>query len=260
MLDFKLKKNEYLNAEPFPHCIITDILDKDFALELQKEILNISEEKWDRYDNPFEKKYTLRDKFNLPKNCKKLFDYLNSKNFLNQLSNIVDEELYLDKNKNWHGIHKYIDGDFLDIHSDAGLHPVYELKKHITLGIYLSKNWKEENGGHLEIWEGEDINKKDCKLLNCVNKILPSFNKLIMFDNTNNAWHGNPNPVRIKNNEKRIFLTISYLSKKYENNYNNKLKKAFFIPRPFDNWCEEKKKLVLLRCHPEKYKEIYNLN
>jgi Rps23 Pro-64 3,4-dihydroxylase Tpa1-like proline 4-hydroxylase len=206
------------------------------------------------------KKFVLRDKFNLEPNCKKLFDYLNSNFFLKYLSEIVGIELIIDEDRNWHGIHKYNDGDFLDIHSDAGVHPVNNLKKHVTLGIYLSKNWKEENREHLEIWEGDDINKKDCKLTNCVSKILPKFNTLVMFNNTNNAWHGNPEPVIIKNNEKRIFLTISYLSKNFSDNYSNKFKKAYFIPRPFDKWDDEKEKLKMLRCDPEKCKLVYNLN
>ena len=76
-------------------------------------------------------------------------------------------KLFNDPTKNWWGIHIYDDGDYLDIHSDAGIHPVTRQKKHCTLGIYLSKNWKEDNGGHLEIWQGSDINMEERRLEKC---------------------------------------------------------------------------------------------
>lgn len=251
-------KKEYNEMKPYPHCFIEDILPEEFAKKCQQEILNIPPEFWDRYDNPFEQKFTLRDKNKLPENCQKLFEILTSEETLHVLSNIVEEKLYNDPNKNWWGIHIYKDGDYLDIHSDAGNHPITKQKKHITFGIYLSHNWKEDNGGHLEIWDGDNVLNDNAKLTKCHTKILPSFNKMIMFTNTTNAWHGNPDPVIIKENENRIFLTISYLSEKHEEGMENNREKAFFVNRPNDKINEEKEYLRHLRADPNKCKEVYS--
>ena len=201
----------------------------------------------------------MRDKNNLPKHCSKLFNLLTSDNTLKQLSIITGEQLFNDPTKNWWGIHKYDNGDYLDIHSDAGIHPKTRQKKHLTLGIYLSKDWKEENKRHLEIWKGDSINNSNPTLTKLVTKILPSFNKLVIFDNTNNAWHGNPNPVNISNNEKRIFVTISYLSNIHSDLYDNNREKAFFIKLPNEPENTEKDKLRLLRADPKKYKLVYSI-
>ena len=39
-------------------------------------------DKWDRYDNPFEQKYTLRDKFNFPPLLTQLFETLTNDIFI----------------------------------------------------------------------------------------------------------------------------------------------------------------------------------
>ena len=159
-----------LNHKPFPFFVKNNILPEKIATEAQDEILNIPDEKWDRYDNPFENKHTLRDKNDLPPNVTLIFEYLTSHEFLQKLSKVYGIKLLNDPTKNWWGIHKYDDGDKLDIHVDAGLHPVSKQKKQVTLGIYLSKDWKEENGGHLEIWEGENSVDNNAKLIECKSK------------------------------------------------------------------------------------------
>jgi len=257
LLNLNVNNDKFLNTKPFPYLKYNDILEFEFANKIQEEILNIPENMWDRYDNPLENKWTLHDKNNLPENCNKLFEILTSNQFLDYLSSLMGYEILNDPTKNWWGIHKYDDGDKLDIHVDAGLHPKTKQKKQLTLGIYLSKDWKEENGGHLEIWKGENASNNKAQLLECVDKILPAFNTLVLFECNDYAWHGNPEPVICKNGEKRIFLTLSYVSEQYTDL--NKKEKAFFIKRPNDPEDDEKDKIRLMRCDPEKYKEVYRI-
>ena len=251
-------KKDLIKYEPYQHYVQNDILDESIAKKIQEEILNIPNEEWDRYDNPFEQKFTLRDKYKFPSKCMELFNYLESDEFINHLSQIVGYKLIKDENRNFWGIHKYNDGDYLDIHVDAGIHPTNKLKKQLTIGFYFSKDWKEENLGHLEIWNGTNSAFDDAQLINCKTKILPVFNTMIFFECNDFAWHGNPSKVNIKNGENRLFLTLSYLSENYGNL--NKKQKAFFIPRPDDEYNEEKNNLRFLRADPEKYKEIYRYN
>lgn len=246
---------EFKNNKPYPHIVIDNILNKEFALKLQNEILNAPITDFDRYDNPFEQKWTFRNKNKLPPYCNVLFKYFESKDCINRLSQLVGIPLILDPTKNFWGIHKYDDNDHLDIHVDAGTHPVNKLKKEITFGIYLSKNWKEENNGHLEVWKGTNACNDNAKLIECKAKVLPKFNRCIIFRCTDDSWHGNPIPTNCKNGEKRIFLTLSYLSKRTE--FKNKRCKAFFVKLPNEPENKEKDKLRLLRADPIKYKEIY---
>ena len=257
ILNIQVDPQKFKTTQQFPFFKTENALQVNFAQTIQDEILSISDDEWDRYDNPLEHKYTLRNKENLPKECGKLFKMLTSEDFVNYLSSIMGYEIKNDVSKNWWGIHKYDDGDHLDIHVDAGLHPQTKQKKQLTLGIYLSKDWKEENGGHLEMWKGENASNNDAKISECCYKILPQFNTLVLFECNDYAWHGNPNPVVCKNGEKRIFVTLSYVSEQYTDL--NKKEKAFFVKRPEDPEDEEKDKIRMMRCDPEKYKEVYRI-
>jgi len=253
-----INRDIYNNQKPYPYYVIDNVLNEEFAIKCQEEILNIPSSEWDRYNNVFEQKYTLRDKNKLPTHCHKLFDIFTSKKMIDILSDLTGVKLFNDPTKNWWGIHIFNNGDYLDIHSDAGIHPVTKDKKHLTLGIYLSKEWTEKNGGYLEIWNGDSVMSENPKLNSLSSKILPSFNKMVLFTNTVNAWHGSPEPCLIEGNEQRIFVTISYLSNDHEDEMGNNYEKAYFIARPNDKYNLEKEKMRILRLDPVNCNLVYN--
>ena len=246
--------NDYKEKMPYPHCVFDNFLDFEFASKLQSEILGLEDSLWDRYENPFESKFTLREKHAFPKHLFELFAHFESKDFLSKLSEITGHNLLLDTSRNFWGVHKYKKGDKLDIHVDAGYHPSNGLKKQITLGLYLSKDWSINDGCELELWEGSSAAEASPKIEKLSIKIAPLFNRLVLFDCADNAWHGNPEPCL---KDDRVFITISYLSENMS--YENKRVKALFIKRPLDPDDAEKDKLRLLRADPMRYKEIYRI-
>jgi hypothetical protein len=253
--NFKINSEEYQATIPYPYTMQDDFLDNDFAAVLQREILEIPEESWDRYDNPFEQKYTLRDKFKFPDNLNKLFAEFESREFIEYLSQISGYRLLLDPTRNFWGVHKYKTGDKLDIHMDAGLHPTTKQKKQVTLGLYLSSNWKEEYGCQFEVWHGDNAVSNDAKIYEKIESISPLYNRAIMFNCNDYSWHGNPVVAECPRDATRIFITLSYLSDNTEDK--NKRVKAFFVPRPEDPADPEKDRLRFLRADPEKYNTIY---
>lgn len=254
-IDKIIFQKEFYNNKKF--CIIDNILNVEYAENIQKEIIESSKRHWDRYENPFEKKYTWRNKNELLPLSKLLFENLHKKDFINFLSNFTGYQLQEDKSKNWWGIHTFDNGDKLDIHVDAGKHPKNNLKKIVTLGIYLSYNWTGECGGNIEFWNGDASQNNDVKIYNKKISIEPIFNRCIIFENNDYSWHGAPEPCICNQNQKRIFLTCSYLTDIDDSIHKNNRKKAFFVKLPNEPYNPEKDKLRLLRADPEKYKEIY---
>lgn len=202
----------------------------DEALALQYEILSLPSDRWDRYANPFERKWTLKDK-NL-----KIFEKLTSDEFMRDMESEFDCRLIRDETKLYWGVHIFEDGDYLDMHLDASVHPVQKLRKHLTVGLYLSKDWKPENGGNLEFSDGTTV--------------APFFNTLVAFECTPDTWHGSPKPTVCKNNEKRIFVTVSFLSDQTPDTLREK---ALF--RTENNYV--KKVLAARRADSSMYKDMY---
>lgn len=237
--------------KPFSYIFKDNFLQEEKALKIQKEIISLPPDVWDRYQNPFENKYTFRDKFKLPPLTLQLFQQL--EDFRGELQKLSDSPLYLDPTRNFWGIHKFSSGDHLDIHLDASNHPDTNLKKKFTLGLYLtSSNWEKENGGSLELWEGDTK-----EIWSCKSSIEPKFNRMILFDNTDNSWHGSPTPIVCRDDQFRIFITMSYMTDLDPTT--NKKKKAYFVPRPSECWTAEKLRLRDLRSEVLSCREVYNL-
>ena len=79
------------------------------------------------------------------------------------------------------GQHEIKPGGLLKIHADFNKHNISGLDRRLNVLVYLNKDWKEEYGGHFELWD------KDMK--HCVKKILPTFNTMAIFSTTSNqAW------------------------------------------------------------------------
>ncbi len=228
----------YRQQKPFPYGFQDNFFEKEFAESLQKEILEIPLSEFDEYRNPCEKKWTLRNKEEMPPLCNEFFRKMTSKEMVDKLSKITGHELEIDEYKQYWGIHIFDKDSKLAVHVDAGIHPQSNLKKQVTFGYYLSVNWKEEYGSELEIWEGESAGKEEPKLIRLVDKISPLFNRAVLFTCNDYAWHGVSDESSTRpDSAKRIFLTLSYLSHSFVDE--NKRTRAFFVPRDSDSNKEE---------------------
>ena len=90
---------------------------------------------------------------------------------------------------------------------DYSIHPKLGLQRKINIIVYLNSNWEKEWGGNLGLWSNES-SRKPGKL---VKEIVPKFNRAVLFDTTQNSWHGLPNPLKCPENEFRKSIAVYYL-------------------------------------------------
>jgi len=223
------------------------LLDRDLDC-LTRTILEMPEDAFDRYSNPFEQKYTLRDKFHLPVSLDLLIQTL--EHDASRFSQLFGISLYPDQLRHYCGVFKYIKGDKLDVHVDAGIHPQVKMRKHVTAVLYLG-----DEMAPLELWNGENCAQDNPRIIKIANSITPEHGTLVVFENNDYAWHGVP---ICESEAPRTIVTVSYLSDAIDA-FDNKRQRAFFVPRPWEQWTTEQYELRNKRADPERYREVYRV-
>ena len=201
-------KDKYINAKPFPHIIINNFINCEVLENVLEEFPNHSNNNFSKkFINNFENKIINTNIKSFGNYSNKLINYFHSKEFINFLSELTDikEELQADPLLLGGGFHKIKKDVFLKILADFNIHPKLKLQRRINLLLYLNNNWKEEFGGHLEFWDNHTFRKK----------ILPIFNRLVIFTTSSDSFHGNPEPLKSPPEITRKSLAIYYYSKSF---------------------------------------------
>ena len=205
--NFQKAAGAFRGNTPFDHCVIDDFFPYEIAQQIESEFLEYNSPHYHTYDNAIEFKKQNKDWGLFPKTTYQAFYYLNSNQFLDLLSEVVGVKLYSDPGLHGGGWHIHKSGGKLNPHLDYSLHPKIGLARKINLIIYVSENLKPENGGTLGLYSGTAIAPE--KLVTTVE---PKFNRAVMFDTTQNSWHGLVNPVVGGDDVYRKSLTVYYLT------------------------------------------------
>jgi len=218
--------NAEIETEPFNHIVIDNFFTEDFASGLELEFPDYEDSRLYRYDNPIEVKRAMNlwDKF--PKLTYNAFWFLCSPQFSELLSKKTGSDVYADYGLNGGGWHMHGNKGKLNIHQDYSLHPKIPFERKLNIIIYLSKDWNPEWGGGLEFWS-HDAEKNKAKEM--VKKIDVKFNRAVIFDTTQNSWHGLPGTINCPDDVYRKSLAVYYVQKPNEGTMQNR-SKAWYMP------------------------------
>lgn len=198
-------REEYHQAKPFPHVVIDNFLPESVLDGVFNEFPKIDSINWQKFDAPEEKKLAAKQEQQMGDNTRLLLYQLNSStlvNFLEALTGI--DGIIPDPHFEGGGLHQIQRGGYLKMHVDFNRYSKLRLDRRLNLLIYLNKNWQEEYGGHLELWD------KD--MTQCEKKILPVFNRCVIFSTTDYSYHGHPDPLNCPDGQTRKSLALYYYS------------------------------------------------
>lgn len=228
----EIARIEYENAIPFSHVCIDNLFEPTFLSKIIDDIIILKTEKWWKYNNIFEKKNAYNNFQKMSSNLQEYFNFVNGVFFTRFLQNISGiDNLVSDPSLYGGGIHRIERGGKLDIHEDFSYHKITGWKRKLNVITYLNKNWKEEYNGHTEFW-----NKNMDK---CCKKILPVFNRTVLFSTDQNSLHGHPEPLNCPETMERLSLASYYyiLDNSYNESTNNK--STAYKKRPGDKTSKE---------------------
>jgi hypothetical protein len=198
-------RDSYKAATPFPHIIIDGFLPVNVCEKLLAEFPAPWQIEWKRFDSAKNKKLGSIEVDDLGDYIRDILYEFNSPaalNFLEVLTGIGG--LVPDPHFEGGGLHQIERGGFLHVHADFNLHPKLRLDRRINLLLYLNKDWREEYGGELELWD-RDMSR-------CVKKIPPIFNRCVIFNTTDWSYHGHPEMLKCPSHITRKSLAIYYYS------------------------------------------------
>ena len=216
----------YGKNPPFDHAVIDDFFDSGFASNLADDFPGWDSEIWHRYENPLEVKKVCNNWNVFPESTYAAFSFLNSSEFTDYISSRIfpDTTLYADSGLNGGGWHIHTKGGKLNTHLDYSIHPKLGLQRKLNIIVYMNPRWREEWGGELGLW-GNESSERPGKL---VSSIWPKFNRAVIFDTTQNSWHGLPDPISCPEHEARMSLAVYYLCE--PSSAANNRGKALFFP------------------------------
>ncbi|MFL6253455.1 MAG: 2OG-Fe(II) oxygenase [Pyrinomonadaceae bacterium] len=198
-------RDAYSSAAPFPHVVIDDFLPAETLRPVADSFPKPGEVAWQVFDNPRQKKLAFDDERRITAAALWLLYQLNSARFMEFLEHLTGiEGLIPDPYFVGGGLHQIERGGFLKIHADFNRHPKFKLDRRLNLLLFLNENWKDEYGGHLELWDAE--------MTRCVQRILPTFNRCVIFSTTDSSFHGHPEPLACPQETTRKSLALYYYS------------------------------------------------
>ena len=192
---------------PFPNISFENFFDSSFLNSVLDEFPNLEKNNSNNYKTNVERnKFLAEGETFYGKNTLDIMRFLNSQPFLEFLQKLtgIKETLISDPYYIGGGLHETKKGGLLKLHADFNKHKLTNLDRRINVLIYLNKDWKDEYGGHFELWN-RDLTK-------CSKKISPLFNTLAIFSTDDFSYHGHPDPLSCPPEKSRKSIALYYYS------------------------------------------------
>jgi Rps23 Pro-64 3,4-dihydroxylase Tpa1-like proline 4-hydroxylase len=200
------KAEEYKANQPYPHIYFDNFLPLDVAEAALRDFPEPKEVDWHSYKDVNQHKKLAFDAVEkLPASIRDVLYFLNTRPMLKFLETLTGIQSVLpDPNYVGGGLHQIRPGGLLEVHADFSYHNGLRLDRRINVLIYLNKDWKEEYGGHFELWDRE--------VKRAEKKILPIFNRCAIFSTTSVSFHGHPEPLMCPPDRNRKSIATYYYS------------------------------------------------
>lgn len=201
---FSLLQEKFDSAAPFRHIVIDDFLPASFLTSLVMDFPSqpTSDEVF------FERGYTGQLKRSInPYSCtlqiSSFFEFLNSSTFLGFMERVSGiDGLLPDPYFQGGGLHETLRGGLLGIHTDFRISRKLNLERRLNLILYLNEGWDESFGGNLELWDSSQSGPAV--------SIAPTFNRCVIFETTDDSFHGHPDPMMCPKEVSRKSFAVYY--------------------------------------------------
>lgn len=195
----------FASAHPFPHIVVDDFVDATVAEAIAKEFPVPDGADWQRFTTTREVKQALRDTEGMGPLTRAVLAELNGQVFIEFLERVTGiTGIVPDPHLLGGGLHQIGRGGHLGIHADFNRHEHLRLDRRLNLLLYLNRDWPDEYGGHLELWDPD--------MGACRRRVAPIAGRMVLFATTDDALHGHPDPLTCPADRARRSIALYYYS------------------------------------------------
>lgn len=188
MLNVQVGASDYLNNVPYPCAVIDDFLPADIAESAYLAFPPSTDPTWARYGREYinegnGRKFEMSCRAAMPRPLQLVVDLVHGATFHKQLCDLTGfSDLIADPTLMGGGLNLAEGGGYLRVHADFNFNNDLSAYRTINVLLYFNKHWQEEFGGTLELWERD--------LSRCAKKVIPYFNRAVIFTTFSDAYHG----------------------------------------------------------------------
>jgi len=196
----------YMEGKPFRNVGLDTFVEPTLARKLAAEFSDYDDPCWHFYGDALENEKACNDWIKFPVTTYRFITFMYSKDMLDALYYMTGVRMFPDMGLHGGGWHIHGPGGNLNPHLDYSCHPKLGLQRKLNIIVYLTEDYQEEWGGHLGLWS--DAGGKPGVL---TKEIAPLFNRAIIFDTTQNSWHGMSRPLNLPPGKYRKSIAVYYL-------------------------------------------------
>ena len=195
----------WAGASPYPHAVLDGVFDPAVLDRVAADFPAATPRDWVQYDTANEIKRTSRGLVGVAPYAQAFLWQLCSEPMLDWLREVTGiADLVADPMFHGGGLHESFRGGWLNIHADWTQHPHLPLVRRLNLIVYLTRDWREEWGGALELWTPGAAAAGA--------RLPPLFNRAVIFPTTAETLHGFPDPLRCPAGVSRRSASVFYWS------------------------------------------------
>jgi len=206
-------RDAYLSSYPYPHMIFDDFLPPEVAdvvAASYPDVDSVSNGHWKFHNNNNVSRFFLEDVTQFNDSMRLFSNAVSSRSFLLFLEALTGiPALCADPYFMGGGAMATGSGGFLNVHVDFNWHQKIQCWRRLNVLFYLTADWSEGWGGDLELWSKDSHHMEK--------RITPKFNRMVVFNTTQDSFHGQPTPIACPEGIfRRVFSAFYYTSEKGE--------------------------------------------
>lgn len=196
----------YLAAEPFPHAVIDGLLRPDAYRAAAASFPGVDGPHWTNYVHVNERKFGNPHPETWGAPLRDVADALMSPPFVRFLEELTGiDALLADPDFDGGGLHRSVDGGFLNVHADfTAHHSRPRWRRRVNVLLYFNEDWSPAYRGDLELW--------DSSMRQRVATVAPIANRMVVFSTDERSFHGHPEPLRLPPGAARRSLALYYFT------------------------------------------------